>query len=402
MPEPLRIALLMHSVLPRGGVVHTLELADALQTRGHDVTVFAPIEPGQQPFRMPSCDLQLLPLPTPTGPLVEQVRQRIAGLALALAPLLAGGRHDLLHAQDSLNGNALAVLQEAGTDLPPWLRTVHHLDDFNDAELRAWQERGWQSADAIGCVSAGWCDQFADAHGRHAERLHNGVDLSRFAPTPGPDDARLLAGLGLARDGDRRLCLAIGGVEHRKNSVRLLEAFAGLRCGDPAWSDAQLLVAGGASLLDHRAEHRRWDAALAELGWREGPTQPVWRCGPLPDALLPPLLRRADLLAQPSLLEGFGLVALEALACGTPVCVSRRAPFTEHLAGCAAVAWCDPEDVASIARGLQEAATLPRPTAPPAVCMAHSWARSAAGHEAWYRRVLAQPKLTAASESVHC
>ena len=38
----LRIALLTHSVNPRGGVVHTLELANALQGAGHAVTVFAP------------------------------------------------------------------------------------------------------------------------------------------------------------------------------------------------------------------------------------------------------------------------------------------------------------------------------------------------------------------------
>lgn len=402
MAEPLRLALLMHSVLPRGGVVHTLELADALHARGHAVTVIAPVEPGQRPFRTPRCALRLLPLPTPQGPLVEQVRQRIDGLVHALAPLLADGRHDLLHAQDSLNGNALATLRDAGCGLPPWLRTVHHLDDFADAALRAWQQRGWQAADAIGCVSAGWCERFERDLGRRAERLHNGVDLGRYTPAPGADDARVLAALGLAGGADTRLCLAIGGVEERKNSVRLLEAFARLRRSDPAWADARLLVAGGASLLDHRAEHRRWDAALAALGWREGPEQPVWRCGPLPDAALPPLLRRAALLALPSLVEGFGLVALEALACGTPVLVSRRAPFTEHLADCAAVAWCEPEDIDSIADGLRAAALLPRRATPPPVCIAHGWARSAAGHEAWYRRVLAQRRLTAASELLHC
>lgn len=43
----LRIALLTHSVRPRGGVVHTLELAEALLARGHDVTVVASAEPGE-------------------------------------------------------------------------------------------------------------------------------------------------------------------------------------------------------------------------------------------------------------------------------------------------------------------------------------------------------------------
>lgn len=400
MAEPLRLALLMHSVLPRGGVVHTLELAEALRARGHAVTVIAPVEPGQRPFRTTRCTLQLLPLPAPQGPLVEQVRQRIEGLTRTLPAVLAAGRYDLLHAQDGLNGNALATLQQADPARAPWLRTVHHLDDFTAPELRAWQARGWQAAAAIGCVSALWCERFEREHGRRAERLHNGVDLARYTSARGADDCDQLAAFGLADDDGAPLCLAIGGIEARKNSVRLLEAFARLRAGDPAWARARLVVAGGSSLLDHSAELRRWHEALAALGWREGPDQPVWRCGPLPDAALPPLLRRARLLALPSLVEGFGLVALEALACGTPVLVSRRAPFTEHLDGCAHVAWCEPEDVASIAVGLRDAAALPRPRRPPPVCLEHGWARSAAGHEAWYRRVLTRRAGHAAPELV--
>jgi glycosyltransferase involved in cell wall biosynthesis len=109
-----------------------------------------------------------------------------------------------------------------------------------------------------------------------------------------------------------------------------------------------------------------------------------------PDEALPALMRRARLLAMPSLVEGFGLAVLEALACGTPVLVSRHPPFTEHLDSCPAVAWCDPEDESSIASGLQQAALLPRPATPPPVCLAHGWARSAELHEAWYREVLQQ------------
>ena len=49
------------------------------------------------------------------------------------------------------------------------------------------------------------------------------------------------------------------------------------------------------------------------------------------EADMPALYRIADVLALPSLHEGFGLAVLEALASGTPVVVSRRAPFTEYL-----------------------------------------------------------------------
>ena len=313
MGEPLAIGLLTHSVLPRGGVVHTLELAGALARRGHAVTVMAPAGPGQAMFRQPGgpdapVEVALLPTGRIHGTLVEQVRQRIDAISAGLPPVLARGGFDLLHVHDSLGGNALADLADNGYPLPPWLRTVHHLDDFAEPRLNEWQARAWSSAGDIACVSDTWCDHMQARHGRRPQRLHNGVDLARFQPRGEPGDAAALLAMGL-RPGP--VCLAVGGVEHRKNSQRLLLAFAALRAIDPAWADTRLVMAGGASLLDHGEAQGRWADTLATLGWREGPDQPVWRTGPLPDALLPALMRRARVLAMPSLMEGFGLVAIE-------------------------------------------------------------------------------------------
>ena len=58
----MKIALLTHSVNPRGGVVHTLELARALHDAGHHVTVFAPALPGQRLFRAVSHPVDLVPV----------------------------------------------------------------------------------------------------------------------------------------------------------------------------------------------------------------------------------------------------------------------------------------------------------------------------------------------------
>lgn len=392
----LRIGLLTHSVRPRGGVVHTLELAQALTRRGHAVAVLASAEPGERMFRRVDHALALIPLPELGGDLVAQVRQRIACLTDALPALLADGRFDLVHAQDSLSGNALATLRERGTLATPWLRTVHHLDVFAEPVLERWQERAWRAADGVACISDAWLHTMRHVHGCRAERMFNGVDLERFRRTADAGDAAALRPLGL-REGTGPTCLLVGGVEARKNTVRLLRAFARLHATDPAWAHAQLVVAGGASMLDHAAARGEWVRTLAELGLAEGPGQAVLRTGALPDALLPALMRRATLLAMPSLVEGFGLVALEALACGTPVLVSDRPPFTEHLRDAGGVAWCDPEDVASIAAGLQRAAALPRLRETPAVCLEYSWARSARLHEQWYRRSLhaAEPLVAA-------
>lgn len=384
----MKIGLFTHSLRPRGGVVHTLELAQALVRRGHAVTVLAAAEPGERLFRAVGFPVETIALPQLQGDLVAQVAQRIDTLVAALPPLLARGGFDLLHAQDSLSGNALALLREAGYVLPPWLRTVHHLDDFSQPLLNRWQERAWRAADGVACVSDFWCRNLREQWNRPAERMFNGVDLARYRPAAEPGDAAAVEALGLPACTGPMLLL-VGGVEERKNSVRLLQAFAQLRATDAAWADARLVVAGGASMLDHGAAQRDWLATLCATGLAEGPQLPVLRTGPLPDALLPALMRRASVLAMPSLVEGFGLAALEALGCGTPVLVSRRPPFTETLHDTAAVAWCDPEHVASIATGLQQALALPRLQAPPPVCMAHSWARSAALHEDWYQRVLA-------------
>ena len=389
----LRIALLTHSVRPRGGVVHTLELAQALVRRKHEVSVLASAEPGEELFRRVEHDLDVIRLPELRGDLVTQVRQRIDCLTDALPALLAARPFDLVHAQDSLSGNALATLRERGGLPMPWLRTVHHLDVFSEPVLNRWQERAWRAADGVACVSDTWVEAMRREHGCMAERMFNGVNLECFRPAADAadaadaGDAAALRPLGL-RQGAGPTCLLVGGVESRKNTVRLLRAFARLHASDPAWAQAQLVVAGGASMLDHSAARSEWVRAVAELGLAEGPGQAVLRTGPLPDALLPALMRQATVLAMPSLVEGFGLVALEALACGTPVLVSERPPFTEHLRDAGAVAWCDPEDIASIAAGLQRAARMSRPRRIPAVCRQHSWDRSARLHEQWYRRSL--------------
>lgn len=386
MSERLRIGLLTHSVNPRGGVVHTVELAQALHALGHRVTVFAPAGEGQRLFRHIDCRFEPVPVAPSATDVVDMARRRIDAFVDHLAPRLKQTRFDVLHAQDGLGANALATLQQRElTD--GFVRTVHHLDPFSDPQLAAWQTRGVRAARAVLCVSRLWQQRLQDELGVQAHRVSNGVDLARYTGTPDARDAALAQRLGL-RGGP--VFLAVGGIEARKNTRRVLQAFALLK---PSLPQAQLVIAGGASLLDHADYMQAFSDDLRTSGLREGAGGDVVITGTLDDADMPALFRLADVLVMASTREGFGLVVLEALASGTPVVASRIAPFTEYLDDDSA-SWADPLDTVSIAQAMRHALDPARAAllrTPPPVCHRYSWAASAARHVELYRALCIAP-----------
>jgi glycosyltransferase-like protein len=275
---------------------------------------------------------------------------------------------DIWHAHDGIGGNALANLCDAGR-IGGFVRTVHHLDAFDDARVMAWQQRSVERAARVLCVSRLWVDTLRCAHGIEAAQVNNGVDLGRYRADTQAGDADVAERLGLQAGAP--LWLAVGGVEARKNTLRALQAFALHR---DRHRHARLVIAGGVSLLDHGDYQRECHQVLRGLDL--GPA--VVLTGAVADADMPALFRRADGLLMPSLREGFGLVVLEALASGTPVVVPEQAPFTEYLDASTAN-WCDPLDPAHIAAAMDRA--LQRPVgAVPEVCRRHSWASSAQRH----------------------
>ncbi len=156
----------------------------------------------------------------------------------------------------------------------------------------------------------------------------------------------------------------MGGVERRKNTVNLLRAFHLVRRQLPR---AALLVVGGATLLDHSAYRREFDA-LDPAG--------VSVVGPVTDAEMVAAYRMADVLAFPSIVEGFGLAVVEAMAAGTPVVTSDIAPFTEYLRAGEALR-VDPLDVPALA------AALVRATDPAVAAGLRAAGRVAAGRFGW-------------------
>ncbi|MGK2950552.1 MAG: glycosyltransferase family 4 protein [Acidimicrobiales bacterium] len=147
-----------------------------------------------------------------------------------------------------------------------------------------------------------------------------GVDLSRF--TPGAvTAARERLGLDVAPDAF--LAVAVRRLVPRTGIDVLLDAWAAAR---QLPSGATLLVAGDGPEAE----------ALRTQLQRLAPERRVELLGPVDEATLVDLYRAADVAVVPSVrLEGFGLVALEALACGTPVVVTDCGGLPEAVTGLA-------------------------------------------------------------------
>ncbi len=163
----------------------------------------------------------------------------------------------------------------------------------------------------------------------------HGVDLQRFAPTePAPGADRVdLGALGVPAD--RPLIAFVGTLEPRKGVAPLVAAFDRLADTQP---DLVLVLGGqpGWGMADT-------ERALAAA--RHGDR--IVRTGYLPDRAVPALLRQASVVAYPAFEEGFGLPALEALACGAPLVTTAGTAMAELAGGAALLV--PPGDVAALA-----------------------------------------------------
>jgi glycosyltransferase involved in cell wall biosynthesis len=139
-------------------------------------------------------------------------------------------------------------------------------------------------------------------------------------------DASLLARWGLSRES--RFLAYLGGVNPHKNVPLLIEALAELR-QDSRYQDVKLILIG-----DDRSDRftpglEMVEARIGALGLNHA----VRFTGFLPDADVAQLLNVAKALVLPSFAEGFGLPAIEAAACATPVVATQNSPLPSLLEG---------------------------------------------------------------------
>ncbi|RIK42933.1 MAG: glycosyltransferase family 1 protein [Chloroflexi bacterium] len=238
----------------------------------------------------------------------------------------------------------------------PGVVTVHDLSFLRVPEKLPAAKRGYltrmcrasvQRARHVIAVSHQTADDVMHYFGVPAGKIsviHNGV-AEQFRPGDPAAVAMFRQQHGLPE----RFALYVGTLEPRKNLTQLLRAFAAwLRVAQPEDRSVRLVLAGAKGWYYN--EIFKLVDLLGLAGQVDFP-------GFIPDEELPDWYRAAEFFVYPSLLEGFGLPVLEAMACGTPVLCSRASSLLE-VAGDSALTFPAGQDQALIA-AIQALVTQP-------------------------------------------
>lgn len=306
---------------------------------------------------------------------------RVAWEQLAMGRALSGAdgaRVEVLHAPHYSMPRRAPV---------PVVVTIHDLTFIDHPE---WHERSKalvfghairtaaRRAAALVCVSEATGERLVELL-RPACPVHvvpHGVDTETFSPLQPADgaDAAALQELGVREP----YVLHVGTIEPRKDVPSLLKAFD--RIADRS-GELTLVLAGtpgwGAAAVASTLAEMRHAGRVLQLGYVDG-------------EVVPALLRRARVVAYPSIAEGFGLPALEALACGAPL-VTTAGTAMGDLAGEAALL-VPAGDVAALAGALEDAlgggpSLAERRERGLALAARHSWELSAEQHARVYAAV---------------
>ncbi|MGW5683287.1 glycosyltransferase [Nonomuraea sp. NPDC003754] len=321
-----------------GQNVHVAALAAALAERGHEVVVHTRRSSPDQPRSVPMTSGVRVEYIT-AGPAVlvpkDELPPYMPAFARELARRWAARPPDVAHAHFWMSGRA-ALLAARGR---PVVQTFHALGTVK----RRWQGRAdtsppgriaveTQIGQRAAAVLATCADEVTElrAMGVPDHRVTVvpcGVDLHHFTPG-GPPAAR----------GAARRVLSIGRLVPRKGVDTLLRALREV-------PDAELVIAGG-SADDPEA------VRLSELATAYGLAGRVRVIGSVPRDEVPALMRSADVVVTVPWYEPFGMVPLEAMACGVPVIASAVGGHLDTVAGCGVLV--PPRRPQALARALRD------------------------------------------------
>ena len=372
MSVTAKVTIACGSTGPLGEMVHAQRLAEHLREPGIEVSIRAAAGSDATLPRPGS-----VPVDVATVSATADARARASELAQALE---GSDAPDVVVAEDVVSGLAAIELRERRPGVRV-IRTIHHLDATHELDSQEDQRLSVEGADACVCVSGYWAGRVREELGVQATVIANGVEHAAFA-APALDRRTARSRLGW---GERPVVLSVGGVDARKGSLTLLEAFARARgrIGD----EALLAIVGGpppperylARFLDE-AERL---GVVASRGRADGASLVLMET--LPQGAMPGLYRAADAFALPSTREGFGLAALEAAASGLPIVLSDLAVFRErfhHDADCLMVPVGDPGALSdALVRVVHDRELAGRLGAAAQAMAAHfTWSAAAAGY----------------------
>ena len=341
----MRIAMISYHTCPlatlggkeAGGMnVYVRELTRALGRRGVGVDVFTRSQDEHVPHVLHDLGYGNRVVHVPAGPETPVAKDELPGHLPEFERWILGFaerkglQYDVIHSHYWLSGQAaLRLREEWGL---PIVQMFHTLGEMKNRVARSPEERASEArlsmerrllreADRIIASTEAELAQFRWVYQIDTDRavvIEPGVDPARFYPIP-EDEAREYVG---AVDG-RRIILFVGRIEPLKGLDSLLEAVALMENrGLIAKHSIHLMVIGGepdASPEQLSAEMSRLQTLSRDLGIHEW----VTFLGKRAQDTLQYFYSAAEVVVMPSHYESFGLVALEAMACGTPVVASE-------------------------------------------------------------------------------
>jgi D-inositol-3-phosphate glycosyltransferase len=304
---------------------------------------------------------------------------------------LTGASYDLIHSHYWLSGRlALLFAEHWGVPMVSMFHTLARLKNRvaenaaeREQEVRFEIERRTMAgSDRVIAATDIDRTQIVRHYGQPApiSVIPGGVDLEHFRPRP-----RLKARAALGVPPDQNVLLFVGRIQRLKGLEILLRAFAQL-----SDLDARVVIVGGqpSTALETREITR-----LKHLAQRIGVGARVDFGGAVSHERLPLYYAAADVTVMPSSYESFGLVAVESLACGTPVVATRvggLASIVRDGETGLLVPWRDPALFAERLRALLSDAALRARLAAAArdSVLRYGWERIADEHLALYDEVL--------------
>ncbi|MFD8228015.1 glycosyltransferase [Streptomyces massasporeus] len=396
----MRIAMVSEHASPLaalGGVdaggqnVYVARLSEELARRGHDVTVYTRRDAADLPDRAALPGGAVVEH-VPAGPAAPVPKDELFPYMPAFGAWLAGAwareRPDVVHAHFWMSGLASRI--GAHPHGVPVVQTFHALGtvkrrhqgrlDTSPPERVGVERQIGRGCARVLATCTDEVHELADMGVPHRQVsvVPCGVDAGHFRPGAAPD--------GVPARRARHRLLSCGRLVPRKGYDQALRALAGI-------PDTELLIAGGppVGLLDEDPEAQR----LRRLARSAGVADRVRMLGAVDPAAMPALIGSADLVLCTPVYEPFGIVPLEAMACGVPVVATDVGGHRDSVADGVTGRLAPPQDpgaVAAVVRELLDDDALRRRqgTAGRERVLAHyTWRRVADGVQQVHHQVLA-------------